>query len=248
MYVRLGFAIAAYLEPDILLLDEVLAVGDAGFQEKCIDRVLKLKQSQTTIVFISHDLNAVQKICDRVLVMRRGEIIVDADTPTAISEYRKTSRFDGAATRRTGGERAEITGVSILNNSGETITSVATGGPLRVQVDYHLPAPLRDVSLSLFFYSGISPDCDCQFTTGWLDLTEGGGTIEFSCEQTTLHPGVYRVDANIEQAGAADPLEWLLECLTLHVSGEKLTRGVYYHPHQWRVLARETAPVRDLRA
>jgi ABC-type polysaccharide/polyol phosphate transport system ATPase subunit len=80
MYVRLGFSIAAHLEPDILLLDEVLAVGDVAFQEKCIDRILELRKGGITIVFISHDLRAIENICDRVLVMDRGEM-VDEGTP-----------------------------------------------------------------------------------------------------------------------------------------------------------------------
>jgi lipopolysaccharide transport system ATP-binding protein len=70
MYVRLGFAIAAHLDPDILLLDEVLAVGDAAFQLKCIQRIQELEQAGTTIVFISHDLGAVERLCSRVILMK----------------------------------------------------------------------------------------------------------------------------------------------------------------------------------
>src|ERR1044071_8549252 len=69
MYVRLGFAIAAFLDPDILLLDEVLAVGDAAFQAQCLQRIGELKRMETTISFISHDLGAVERLCDRVLLM-----------------------------------------------------------------------------------------------------------------------------------------------------------------------------------
>ena len=72
MYVRLGFSIAAHLDPDVLLLDEVLAVGDASFQRKCIQRITELKKNGTTIVFISHDLRAAQQLCDRVILLKRG--------------------------------------------------------------------------------------------------------------------------------------------------------------------------------
>lgn len=74
MYVRLGFSIAAHLNPDILLLDEVLAVGDAAFQAKCLQRINELKEAGITIVFISHDLGAVERVCDRVLLMQRGKL------------------------------------------------------------------------------------------------------------------------------------------------------------------------------
>src|SRR5436853_828510 len=75
MYVRLGFSIAAHLDPDILLLDEVLAVGDAAFQDKCLKRIAQMRDAGITIVFISHDLGAVERLCDRVLLMQKGEII-----------------------------------------------------------------------------------------------------------------------------------------------------------------------------
>src|SRR6188474_1711558 len=76
MYVRLGFSIAAHLQPDILLLDEVLAVGDAAFQAKCLNRITELKEAGTTIVFISHDLRAVERLCERVLLLKRGQIVM----------------------------------------------------------------------------------------------------------------------------------------------------------------------------
>lgn len=87
MYVRLGFAIAAHLDPDILLLDEVLAVGDAAFQAKCIQRIKELEAAGTTIVFISHDLGAVERLCQRVILMRKGQIVAEGLPCDVIKEY-----------------------------------------------------------------------------------------------------------------------------------------------------------------
>src|SRR5215216_1742714 len=92
MYVRLGFSIAAHLDPDILLLDEVLAVGDAAFQQKCIQRITELKKSGTTIVFISHDLRAVQKLCDRVILLKKGQIEADGGPEETIALYQSSSQ------------------------------------------------------------------------------------------------------------------------------------------------------------
>src|SRR5438045_5700324 len=92
MYVRLGFSIAAHLDPDILLLDEVLAVGDAAFQRKCIQRIIELNKNGTTIVFISHDLQAVQKLCDRVILLRKGQIEADGEPMETIAWYESSSR------------------------------------------------------------------------------------------------------------------------------------------------------------
>src|SRR5215217_2547043 len=90
MYVRLGFSIAAHLDPDILLLDEVLAAGDAAFQRKCIDRITELKKNGTTIVFISHDLRSVQQLCDRVILLKKGQIEADGDTAEMIALYQSS--------------------------------------------------------------------------------------------------------------------------------------------------------------
>src|SRR6266576_1797464 len=87
MYLRLGFAIAAHLDPDILLLDEVLAVGDADFQAKCIARINQLRNGGTTIVFVSHNLSAVESLCDRVFLLRQGEIYKSGLPRYVISEY-----------------------------------------------------------------------------------------------------------------------------------------------------------------
>lgn len=89
MYVRLGFSIAAHLDPDILLLDEVLAVGDASFQAKCLQRITDLRRSGTTIVFISHDLNAVERLCGRVLLMKQGRVAASGMPHEIIAEYKR---------------------------------------------------------------------------------------------------------------------------------------------------------------
>src|SRR4051812_11691986 len=86
MYVRLGFAIAAHLDPEILLLDEVLAVGDAAFQAKCMQRIKELEDGGTTIVFISHDLTAVERLCQRVVLMRHGRIAAEGRPRDVIRE------------------------------------------------------------------------------------------------------------------------------------------------------------------
>ena len=98
MFVRLGFAIAAHLEPDILLLDEVLAVGDVTFQTKCLDRIDELRRSGTTIVFISHDLRAIARLCDRVLLMHEGTIATSGPAREVIQQYLEASIAETGST------------------------------------------------------------------------------------------------------------------------------------------------------
>jgi ABC-type polysaccharide/polyol phosphate transport system ATPase subunit len=89
MYVRLGFAVAAHLEPEILLVDEVLSVGDERFQARCLDRVEELRRAGTTIIIISHDLVSIERVCSRVVLLERGRIAADGDAVPVIAEYRR---------------------------------------------------------------------------------------------------------------------------------------------------------------
>ena len=96
MYVRLGFSIAAHLNPDILLLDEVLAVGDAAFQAKCLDRLSELRRTGRTVVFISHDLAAVYRLCDRAILMSHGRVVAEGPPRQVIDEYQQMTFGDDA--------------------------------------------------------------------------------------------------------------------------------------------------------
>src|SRR6185503_15347171 len=122
MYVRLGFSIAAHLHPDILLLDEVLAVGDAAFQAKCFKRINELKEGGTTIVFISHDLSAVARICDRALLIAGGEVITDGPPGDVIAQYQRLSLPPATSS----GE-AEINSIYISNPEGLEKNTFYTG-------------------------------------------------------------------------------------------------------------------------
>ena len=97
MYVRLGFAVAAHLEPEILLVDEVLSVGDERFQARCLNRFDELRQSGTTIIIISHDLLSIERVCNRVVLLERGRIAADGDPAPVIAEYRRRLIADAAA-------------------------------------------------------------------------------------------------------------------------------------------------------
>ncbi len=90
MYVRLAFAIAVHVDPDILLVDEVLAVGDEPFQRKCMDKIAEFQKQGRTIVFVSHAADQVERLCDRVVVMSHGRMIFDGPTKPGIAALRKS--------------------------------------------------------------------------------------------------------------------------------------------------------------
>jgi ABC-type polysaccharide/polyol phosphate transport system ATPase subunit len=92
MHARLGFACATILSPDILLVDEVLAVGDEAFQQKCFNRIFKLKEDRKSILLVSHDMAAVKRFCDRVYVLERGDLLFSGNTDEGIEHYRDSLR------------------------------------------------------------------------------------------------------------------------------------------------------------
>jgi ABC-type polysaccharide/polyol phosphate transport system ATPase subunit len=236
MVVRLGFSVAAHLDPDILLLDEVLAVGDAAFQKKCIDRVLELKR-RCTVVFISHDLAAVQQLCERVIVMNQGEVIYDGETAGAMNAYSALARFRASPppSAEAVAKTAEVVSLEFLDGRSEPVHMVKTGDALRIRIEYKARIAVPDASFSVFFY-GADGTLYCQFTT-WLsgdtaDLAPGNGILEFSCEELGLQPGSYLIDTTIEQHG--NNLDWQYRCSTIQVNAGRNVKGMFYHPHTWR--------------
>ena len=156
MYVRLGFAIAAHLDPEILLLDEVLAVGDAAFQAKCMQRIKELENSGTTIVFISHDLTAVERLCQRVILMRKGEIATEGRARDVLKEYHQSTLLPGAIAAGAhtgalrewpanddapGNEAVRLRSVRVRTREGATESSLDIRQPIGIELAYDVLEP-----------------------------------------------------------------------------------------------------------
>jgi lipopolysaccharide transport system ATP-binding protein len=242
MVVRLGFSVAAHLDPDILLLDEVLAVGDAAFQKKCLDRVLELKK-RCTVVFISHDLAAVQQLCERVIVMNQGEVIYDGEAAGAMNAYTALARFRASPppSTQTAAKTAEVISMEFLDGRGEPVHMVKTGDALRIRIEYKARIAVPDATFNVFFY-GVDGAQHCQFSTELsgeaLDLPPGQGIVEFSCDELGLQPGSYLIDTTIEQQG--NNLDWQYRCSTIQVNAGRNVKGIFYHPHTWRETSTST--------
>jgi ABC-type polysaccharide/polyol phosphate transport system ATPase subunit len=236
MYVRLGFSIAAHLEPDILLLDEVLAVGDAAFQAKCIKRIDELRQAGTTIIFISHDLKAVERLCDRVLLMRHGEVISSGPPGDVILQYEVSagnfveSRPHGD-TRSDLLQKAKITNVTFFDSGGHETPVFFTGDPIKARLEYEAFELVSNAVFEIFFYSA-DGELHCQFTTELsvepITLEPGAGKLEFICAELGLQPGIYYIDAVIQDN------DWLRFCTTIRVNPGKVVSGPFFMPHRWR--------------
>jgi ABC-type polysaccharide/polyol phosphate transport system ATPase subunit len=117
MFMRLGFAVASHLNADVLLLDEVFAVGDGAFQRKCLERVLQFKREGGTIVFVSHDASAVERLCERAILLREGAVAFDGPTHDALSEYHRLLADERDPAERAGGLTEWGSGESRIRNA-----------------------------------------------------------------------------------------------------------------------------------
>ena len=163
MTMRLGFAVAAHVEADLLLLDEVFAVGDEAFQRKCFGKIFEFKQRGGTIVFVSHDASAVERLCDRAILLRHGRVEFDGPTHDAIVRYHRLLAEEedpaerGAGLREWGSGEARIEAVELLGADGEPRTQflAGEGATLRLQVSAERPLPAPRLSWELRGEGGI---------------------------------------------------------------------------------------------
>lgn len=245
MYVRLGFAVAAHLEADILLVDEVLAVGDAAFQAQCIARLNELRRSGTTMLFISHDLTSIGKLCDRVCLMERGRLVASGAPHQVVEQYQRSvanahiaAVADADPLERTG--VARVSAITFHDVEGVEILSTSTGAPLIARVHFEATGAVNDAVVEVFYYSLDGRTLHCQQSTavggGDLTLTPGPGVIEFTMPGIGLQPGTYSIGATIRERSGAETIDWFYGRTALYVEPGKSVRGYFYTPHDWRLV------------
>jgi ABC-type polysaccharide/polyol phosphate transport system ATPase subunit len=141
MYMRLGFAIASHIEADVLLLDEVFAVGDEAFQRKCFGKIFEFKQRGGTIVFVSHDAGAVERLCDRAVLLSDGRVAFDGPTHEAVIAYRRMLAGErdpeerAAGLKEWGGEVARVERVRLLGPDGDERSQLLAGEAFAIALD-----------------------------------------------------------------------------------------------------------------
>jgi ABC-type polysaccharide/polyol phosphate transport system ATPase subunit len=248
MYLRLGFSIAAHLNPDILLLDEVLAVGDVPFQWKCLDHIQRLRKEGRTIIFISHDLAAVERLCDRALVLSRGGIVCEGK-PTAVTlEYQRSSMLASEPPEHAKGvsRKIECTRFSYRSANSPTGGPVRPGEAMIVRVDYIAHETVPDVVFNVYLNWPSGYLCT-QLTTGSRRavVAKGSGCVEFFCPIVNLRPGMFLVDVAAERY--PEVIDWRHRCATLRVDEGPVVPGDLHMPHEHSILmgSEESCAVRQ---
>src|SRR4029079_10761844 len=154
--VRLGFAVAAHLEADILLVDEVLAVGDAEFQVKCLQRIQELRDRGVTSLFISHDLTAIERLCDSAILLEAGKVAATGAPAVVVAAYhRRLALWDppsGETTIDSPKSGIALTNVSLRGDEANAV-AFRTGAPLTIAVRYAAARPIANLEFEVRYYS-----------------------------------------------------------------------------------------------
>jgi ABC-type polysaccharide/polyol phosphate transport system ATPase subunit len=228
MFLRLAFSIAVHLDADIVLFDEVLAVGDVAFQARCFERVERLRKGGKTVVLVSHDFAAIERICDRALLLRSGEVVMVGEPHAVIENYQALAYSALAHSHHPSGPLGPVT-CTKLTFFGPTGGSVRTGDPLRCCLGYQAREPVDDVvvTVSLNWPSGYL--CTQMSSQEGLRLEPGLGEIEFLCPMLTMQRGLYSVDVLMERLG--EVLDWRPRCSLLRIDPGKIVAGDFYLAH-----------------
>jgi lipopolysaccharide transport system ATP-binding protein len=236
MNARLGFSIAAHLNPDVLLVDEVLAVGDVAFQERCIARMRALLARGIPVVFISHNLPAIVELCTRGIVIDRGSLVFDGAPAEAAAAYRQ--RLHATPPDAAAGDQLKpirVAAVEIGSGSHAAPAVVPSGGSLRVRVCYDAATATRahfavDIhTMDGLLCTGINTSMDgCDF-----GVLRGRGIVELSIPRLPLLPGCYLVSVGILDHSTFEPLDVRLRTFPLTVSSPRPDYGLVYVERGW---------------
>jgi lipopolysaccharide transport system ATP-binding protein len=194
MYVRLAFAVAAHLEPEVLLVDEVLAVGDASFQKKCIGKMGDVAKTGRTVVFVSHNMAAIQNLCTSAYLLTAGKVSYSGSVAAVIEKYlaesRDTSQRDLASrTDRQGDGRLRFTKFS------PTAVSCGSNGEFRIA--FNGSGPMRNVHISMAFYNAFGEGVlflSNDISNAFFEEIPGQGAFACSLEKFPLMPGSYSIN------------------------------------------------------
>ncbi|MFN2221197.1 MAG: ABC transporter ATP-binding protein [Chloroflexota bacterium] len=200
MYMRLGFSVAVHISPDILLIDEILAVGDQSFQDKCIERLRKLKAEGTTVVFVSHNPTTVLALCDRALWIEHGRVVADGPAPQVVADYLASQ---GTASTLPAGplsKDVELVGLRLYDAQGNVGDTFKMGQEMTIEVDYLARRPVAKVEFDVSFRHE-----DGAFVGGptgmqndaAFGVSAGPGTIRCHIDSLPLSPGVYHISASV---------------------------------------------------
>lgn len=205
MYVRLAFAVAAHLEPEILVVDEVLAVGDASFQKKCIGRMKDVAGEGRTVLFVSHNMDAVQRLCNKGILLNKGKMILDGDIQSVTNKYLETfsqgqTWYDIPIPVNASDISGYATRIQVENENGLAVQEVPIGEPFFVKINFVIHRKTQDFVIAI----GMSTIFDQPLRTSWSypsEIEAGEYTATFKSDSVVLTDGQYKLHVGLSRGG-----------------------------------------------
>jgi lipopolysaccharide transport system ATP-binding protein len=252
MYVRLAFAVAAHLEPHVLIVDEVLSVGDSVFQEKCLGRMKEVSSGGgRTVLFVSHDMGAVQSLCGRALVLEQGRITFLGCAEEAVRFYLRKGESEEANqglsnVDRMGTGEARILSVKFEDDTGSPQIQFRMGEPLVIVVNAHFPTEVRNPTfgVNIITDSGIVvADCRSSHYGVKTGCTQGFVEYRVRIDSVALYPRTYMVEPWLADAAVLSEFDWIRNAAKFIVtSGPKFMsganvsseHGILFIPTSWK--------------
>lgn len=252
MRLRLGFAVAAHLEPDILLVDEVLAVGDAEFQKKCLKTMDDLRSGGRTVLFVSHNMTAIENLCPRTIWIDSGRLREDGPTGDVIRSYMSTfaDAHQGSVdleniTARRGNGDARFIRVEFLNSKGESVNYVRSGDHFIIRLHFRVHKRIRDFWAGIEFFTelGLKLVGTNNWATGFdlSNISPGEGYIDLEIDFLNFLPGRYYLSLWLGPAGNIQDV--IQNCVVLDVEtsdyyksgrGMESRFGLVFLPCRWK--------------
>jgi ABC-2 type transport system ATP-binding protein len=234
MQVRLAFSIAIQAHSDILLIDEVLAVGDAAFQQKCFDYFDKLKQEKSTIIFVSHDMEAVKKYCSRALLIDKGKIVHIGDTQQVADAYTTANKESiDLHTAKTNEQKKSALNVELQDGSGNPKVRFDYGQTLTVHLSWPAEKQVQHAGVAIYTTTGTY----VYATNTFIDrnVTVKGNTIDYRVE-LTLGEGKYYIMAGTFADSKNKVIDFVVRGPEFSINAQKTPsgEGLVRLGHQWR--------------
>jgi ABC-type sugar transport system ATPase subunit len=242
MYTRLGFSVAVHLNPDVLLIDEVLAVGDASFQQKCFQHLHWLRSQGCTIVLVSHDLDSVGRFCERALWLERGRLVADGSTDRTIEAYLDAEAAGRSARRGTAMSEAAgdpdivITSVRYLSPGGGPTRRVRSGDALTLEIAYEARREMHglEIGVTVFRSDGVRcVDAPLYTARERMRIPAGSGELALSFPAFSLQAGQYDVTVAFYDPAQRRFQQYHDRLYPFTVDDPRATGGVVWMDYRW---------------
>lgn len=247
MYLRLAFSVAVNVDPDILLIDEILAVGDGAFQQKCLERIDRFKSDGKTIIFVSHNLGAVQNLCEEAIWLEKGKLRIHGPTKKVIDHYqwainqgeeaRLAKEGDDPDLSRWGTRKAEITGVELIGSEGKSKHVYETFDSMKVRITYRTNETVEEPIWGIAIHRTDGTLCFGNSTTELKSTPEsfsGEGELSFEIERMLFLPGDYQVSVSFHNLDRSETYDYHDRKYRFRITkGPEVQAGVASIQHRW---------------